>query len=199
MPVLMYTFFRSAPVLFSTSYVKLCHPEPATILLGRPLIVAERFSSRSTDSQSVYGSNESSALADELADEDAEDDEDCDAEPDCEVEGLPVCDWDAVADAVSDEEADASELCDALAEADEEAVLLCDSEEPADGDPVSSANAAGPDSRASGTMAAVAATVTRAGRSFMKTSGIALGEAFRRCGGAGVALVYVRVTGETCE
>jgi hypothetical protein len=189
--------------LFSTSYVKSCQPEPATILLGRRLIVAERFLSRSTLLQSVYGSNPPApALAEALAP----------AVPE------PVADGDVVPDGVPDAFAPPSDEDD---EDDEDGDVVSVGEPVAPGAsasavdgvevivsvavglgedvPFSSAKAAGADSRVSGAMTAVAAMVTIVRRSFMKTSGRSgLGGGLPH-GGVGVGLVAVGVTGEACE
>ncbi|MER5975711.1 hypothetical protein ABT142_04195 [Streptomyces sp. NPDC001857] len=90
-----------------------------------------------------------------------------DTDADGELAVLPLCDAETEPEGLGEVDEEASALDPSEAEA--EAELLSDEETLGDG-AVSSAKATGPDRRASGAMAAVAAMVTMARRSFMKTS-----------------------------
>ncbi|MFG2279154.1 hypothetical protein ACWC9X_27225 [Streptomyces asoensis] len=137
------------------------------------------FSSTSKVLQSRSGSKPPSlSLAEGLAEAEPEPEADGDEPPVGELDALELCEPDADGDEVCDSEADPDGL-DSL-EPDGEEEVLSEAEEPADGEPLSSAKAVDADSRASGTMAAVAAMVTSVRRSFMEKDLVNRGgEAFR--------------------
>ncbi|MFJ1734887.1 hypothetical protein [Streptomyces sp. NPDC088254] len=93
--------------------------------------------------------------------------EELDTDADGELPLRPLCDAETEPEGLGDVDEEASALDPSEGEA--EAELLSDEVTLGDG-VVSSAKATGPDSRASGAMATVAAMVTMARRSFMKTS-----------------------------
>ncbi|MFJ9740152.1 hypothetical protein [Streptomyces sp. NPDC101166] len=118
-------------------------------------------------SQSVSGSKSPSSPAGALADGDGLVLDELDTEADGEPAVFPLCDAETEPEGLEDVDEEAPALDPSEGEA--EVVLLSDEDTLGDGE-LSSATAVGADSRASGAMAAVAAMVTMARRSFMKTS-----------------------------